>query len=302
LFNVSSINGNSGDDTITGSTGDDELRGGSNDDVLVGGERELDQILATNPSAPIAIPFFGTSGIVLTSMGRTISDDGSPYTIWRIRNGTGSSVNVTLQADNGPVIYSGSVSANSDTFIASGVTAGSATHILTWTEGSSIKAAGTQAFQYDALISGNDTLVGGSGNDFLDGQSGNDSLRGSRGADTLIGGLGSDSIDADGVGIDTIRYNSSSEGVDTILNFNSRTDRFEFLNTGFDSSLGLLGQLASGDPRFITGAVPSTSDLSYRFRFNSNTLYFDPDGTGTQAEVTIATGINSMVATNIWVI
>lgn len=289
LLNVSQVRGENGNDTITGAITDDNIAGGNNNDFLSGGALNLDIALALNPSISIEIDFSGSAGIQLTSMGRmggssavNPTSDLDDYTVWRVRNGTGSDTTVTLKGQNGFIVYSGLVSANSDTFFASGYTDGSATHKLVYSGGTLTKAAGSNEFDYDSSLSGNDILTGDAGND------------------TLVGGTGNDTINANG-GADRIRYNSSLEGLDTINAFTSGTDKFEFSNAGFGGTLGATGNFTSGDTRFITGAAPG-SNTNYRFRFASNTLYFDADGSGSQAEVAMATGIGSMAATDIVVI
>jgi Ca2+-binding RTX toxin-like protein len=89
---------------------------------------------------------------------------------------------------------------------------------------------------------GNDTLIGGLGNDYLDGGDGNDSLDGGLGNDTLIGGLGNDTLFGGlgndtligGNGADRFVFNSLSEGIDIITDFNSvQGDKIQVSKVGF---------------------------------------------------------------------
>jgi Ca2+-binding RTX toxin-like protein len=66
---------------------------------------------------------------------------------------------------------------------------------------------------------GNDTLSGGDGNDMLFGQEGNDVLRGDAGNDILAGGSGNDTLYG-GAGADTFLFQSISDGMDTVKDFN----------------------------------------------------------------------------------
>jgi Ca2+-binding RTX toxin-like protein len=83
--------------------------------------------------------------------------------------------------------------------------------------------------QYDILegAAGNDRLIGGAtgdelygglDNDFLDGGIGSDLLDGGSGNDILIGGRGNDTISG-GAGADRVRYTSTLDGHDVILDF-----------------------------------------------------------------------------------
>ncbi len=158
-FTSITVNGNRGNDTISGSNG-----------------AELDNVLAANPTEAIFIPT-NVSGINLTSMGR-ITVGTTVYTVWRLRNGTTSDLNgVTLTGYGYGTVFTGDLPAMTDTFFASPFSTGSATHILSGTGFNSIsKAAGTQVFDYDTSIGGDDILYGGRDNDSIDGNSGNDTL------------------------------------------------------------------------------------------------------------------------------
>lgn len=74
-------------------------------------------------------------------------------------------------------------------------------------------AGGNDVLYGDA---GNDLLHGDAGNDVLFGGDGNDRLWGGDGNDLLTGGGGAD-IFAGGAGIDTVRYETSSAGIDVDL-------------------------------------------------------------------------------------
>lgn len=71
--------------------------------------------------------------------------------------------------------------------------------------------------------SGTDHLIGGRGDDKLMGGSDNDLLRGQAGNDVLTGGLGEDTLTG-GKGNDRFVFESTSDGLDTITDFNSVED------------------------------------------------------------------------------
>lgn len=122
---------------------------------------------------------------------------------------------------------------------------------------------------------GNDTIYGQRGNDLLHGDAGDDLIRGSEGSDTLTGGLGSD----------TFLFDTAlgSTNVDTITDFSTgdiiRLEDYSF--TGLT-----LGNLSADAFRIGTSA----QDASDRIIYDSATgnLYFDPDGTGSAAQILFA--------------
>lgn len=153
--------------------------------------------------------------------------------------------------------------------------------------------------------SGNDTLTGGLGDDIayggtgantITGGAGNDELRGSSGNDVIDGGVDNDFIEggsgADrltgGVGDDMYYYASRTHGGDTILDFESSQDRFEFRGLGFGVDPGT--NLDAG-VTFIAGAAPKSVVAQATVLYNTATgqLYFDIDGTGASAAQLIAT-------------
>ncbi|BAQ65372.1 choice-of-anchor Q domain-containing protein [Geminocystis sp. NIES-3709] len=145
--------------------------------------------------------------------------------------------------------------------------------------------------------SGNDTLRSGNGNDRLDGGSDNDSLLGGNGYDTILGGGGNDTL-IGGMGNDTLtggsgqdffRFNSPTEGIDRITDFNVVYDSIEISASGFGG--GLTGGLALTASQFRSGAgVTTANNASQRFMYNSTTgaLFFDDDGNGVNSAMQIA--------------
>ena len=143
----------------------------------------------------------------------------------------------------------------------------------------------------------NDTLSGGDGNDNLDGGAnadsltggiGNDILNGGAGSDTLTGGAGIDTLTG-GAGIDSIRYDSPTEGIDTISGFVVADDTIEVLQSGFLGGLSL-GPITS--PQFLSGpgfSVPANPNQRFIYNTTSGALFYDPDGTGSLPTVQLAT-------------
>jgi len=152
---------------------------------------------------------------------------------------------------------------------------------------------------HDSLLgeAGNDTLLGEAGSDTLLGGGGNDSLDGGTGTDTLIGGDGDDTLTG-GANVDRFVYNNSSEGVDTITDFNIAQDFIDVSASGFGGGLTAGTLLAA---QFLSGAgATSATNANQRFIYNTTNggLWFDVDGVGGIASVRLATLSNLVVITN----
>lgn len=154
----------------------------------------------------------------------------------------------------------------------------------------------------DTLFGGADAdaLLGGPGGDVLNGGAGNDVLSGGDDADLLIGGTGLNTLTG-GAGGDAFFFQSLAEGVPVatdqafsgqasqITDFQSGTDRFVFLNTGFGFDAGTTGTLAeleseSGNSLFSiianydgSGAPTGADNPHFIFDPASHTLYYDSD-------------------------
>lgn len=147
---------------------------------------------------------------------------------------------------------------------------------------------------------GNDTLKAGSKNDALNGGNGNDTLTGNAGNDTLTGGAGSDNLTG-GNGLDVFAFGLSNEGIDTIADFLSASDRIRVSASGFGGGL-TAGTITAS--QFVLGST--ALDALDRFIYNqaNGALFFDIDGTGTTAQIQLATlsNLSSMSASDIFAV
>ncbi|TRU53838.1 MAG: calcium-binding protein [Microcystis aeruginosa Ma_QC_Ca_00000000_S207] len=151
-------------------------------------------------------------------------------------------------------------------------------------------------------LSGSDTLIGGDGSDTLNGGAGTDSLIGGDGDDSLIGGVGTDTLTG-GAGADRFAFSSSTQGIDTITDFNPAfgEDIINVTRSGFGGATALPSLGALSATQFLSGAgATSAVTAAQRFIYNTTdgALRFDQDGTGSIAAVQIATLSNLAAITN----
>ncbi|HEY0834780.1 MAG TPA: calcium-binding protein, partial [Azospirillum sp.] len=106
---------------------------------------------------------------------------------------------------------------------------------------------------------------------------------GNLGADTLEGGAGADTLGG-GDGADQFRVNAPADGGDTITDFQSGVDRIAVVSPNF-------GNLAAGTLSAANFALNNPADADDLFVFNTTTgtLFYDADGSGAGAAVSIAT-------------
>jgi Ca2+-binding RTX toxin-like protein len=158
-------------------------------------------------------------------------------------------------------------------------------------------------------VSGNDTLIGGNGNDTLNGGTGTDSLIGGDGNDSLNGGAGTDTLTG-GAGADRFVFSSSTQGIDTITDFNPAfgEDIINVTSPGFGGTTALPSLGALSATQFLSDAgATSAVTAAQRFIYNTTdgALRFDQDGDlGTFSPILIATLSNlaAITHTNIVVI
>ena len=203
-----SISGDTGNDRLFGEAGNDNLLGGDGGDSIIGGEGN-DSILGADGGDTIA----GNAGNDTIRSG--VDNDS-------VTGGEGSDL-----IDGGPDNDTISSGAGSDT-----VVGGSENDSIFGEDGD------------DSIVGddGNDTIDGGSGQDIILGDIGDDSIQGgnnndridgSVGNDTMAGGSGSDRLTG-GAGNDFFFYEVADQGIDTIVDFDSKgDDTFLFTSANF---------------------------------------------------------------------
>ena len=137
---------------------------------------------------------------------------------------------------------------------------------------------------------GNDTLIGGAHQDQLSGGEGDDRISGGADNDFLSGRAGSDSF--------IFNVAAGDASFDTVQDYAAGLDKIRLDGTAM-SQLGASGNFTAGDERFHAGTA--AHDTSDRVIWDGRTLWYDPDGTGSQAMLRIAEffGTPAMTATDI---
>ena len=130
-------------------------------------------------------------------------------------------------------------------------------------------------------------IIGSKQNDTIKGSSGNETFRGQEGDDTLTGGGGND----------TFRWNHFSEigANDAVTDFHaaagSDQDKLQLNVTEWGGTTTL---------HLVNGSAASAAVDTFIFNPTSHLLSWDPDGTGSQAAISIAvlSGVASLTAAN----
>lgn len=284
------INGNIGNDTINlgsgsqstvyGGQGNDfinaSLAGGTGEDtigkLLLSGDRGNDTIIAINANDTVRggdgndslLGVAGTAGSGEVALVQGTPLDGG--------NGNDTLVGVGFQKLIG--------GAGSDSLFS--------------TTGGDFFDGGDGNDTLDARQAGTGTVtqfIAGNGDDLLLGSANLDTLNGGAGNDTIYGNAGTDIITG-GDGQDRFRYFSIGEGGDTITDFTSGTDKFEFRGAAFGN---LPRASALNDAQLVvvstyngtTGAA-GTAPL-FAFETSTKNLVFDSNGSGAGGTTIIAT-------------
>jgi len=142
----------------------------------------------------------------------------------------------------------------------------------------------------------NDNLQGTAGNDLINGLSGNDVLNGGAGNDKLNGNAGNDTLTG-GAGKDTFTFNNAvtTTNSDAITDFNPTDDTIK-LENGIFKSLTTTGILAVD--KFVIGNAASDGNDYIIYNTNTGGLFYDADGSGTNASVQIAILGSNLTLTN----
>ena len=135
-----------------------------------------------------------------------------------------------------------------------------------------------------------DTLSGDGADNMISGGAGKDSIDGKDGNDILVGGSGADSLTG-GAGNDTFRFDTTSDGKDSITDFQSSVAGGGDILAFSGAAFGGLPAGAILDIQFQSSVAATAKTPEVRFIYETDTgiLRFDADGNGAGASVAIAT-------------
>jgi hypothetical protein len=140
------------------------------------------------------------------------------------------------------------------------------------------------------------SYTGGTGNDIVltttavsgaapsgltvDGTAGHDVLSGSVGNDVITGGDGNDLLRG-GDGVDQFRFVTTGEGIDTLADFVSGTDKIAVVAANF-------GLVAGDAANLVVDGSPGSNLPTFVYSSGSGMLAFDADGNGAGAAAMLA--------------
>lgn len=310
--------GTSGADVLTGTARDDTLSGLSGNDTLAG--------LGGTDTASYAAAASGVKVSLALTTAQNTGGAGTD-TLTGIENLLGSRYNDTLIGDARRNVLTGSGGmdrldggAGNDRLVG-----GSGSDVLKGGVGADVMIGGTgndiyyvddsgdQVIESRALgaggapLGGTDTVVSVisyalpdtvevlrlstrtsviDGSSYIDGtgNAGNNTIIGNGGFNRLDGGGGNDRLTG-GLGVDLFILDGTRNGTCVITDFRSGQDVLGFRDT-YGWYAGLDGYLTESDLAFGTAAT--TADQHLIFDSATSTLYFDIDGVGGEAQVTLA--------------
>ncbi|MDQ0322172.1 Ca2+-binding RTX toxin-like protein [Pararhizobium capsulatum DSM 1112] len=303
FISIENLTGSSYGDTLTGNSANNVIDGGAGADKMAGGTGN-DTYVVDNAGDVITEASNAGTDLVKASVSYTLATNVENLTLTGTGNinATGNSAVNTLTGNSGNNTLDGKAGVDKmaggsgdDTYIVDntgdvvteGASAGTdlvkasvshtlATNVeyLALTGTGNINGTGNSANNGISGNSGNNTLKGGAGSDAIIGGSGNDTLEGQSGYDTLTGGSGADKF--------MFRQSEvKTSGADHITDFGSGD------LVVFDVTSGPTGNLSTGAFYLGTGAHDSTDRFIYDTA--KHALYYDSDGTGSAAQVLVAT-------------
>lgn len=298
-----SLVGGDGADLLKGGDGNDRLFGDGGADILDGGSG-IDFVSFANATAGVAASltggtqgdaagdvYTGIEGLAGSSFGDVFTGNGTAI----LMGGRGNDIYYARSNDS----VREAAGEGRDIVIARGSFALAAdveVEVLRLSGVSSRTAANLTGSNSANEITGHagaNTLKGLDGNDVLKASSGNDKLFGGTGNDTLFGGAGNDTLKGDS-GRDIFAFDTAPNkrtNVDRIVDFNPTHDTLWLDNKAFPK----LGPGTLSKPRklkadmFVKGAKAKDREDRIIYDKDTGALYYDADGTGSKAQVKIAT-------------
>jgi Ca2+-binding RTX toxin-like protein len=131
---------------------------------------------------------------------------------------------------------------------------------------------------------GSDVIEAGS-TSTLSGKGGSDILIGSSASNILVGGAGNNTLTT-GTGFDTVLFTTTTEGIDTITDFNVYQDLIQVSAVNFGGGLIAGESISAAQFSISLGSV--TANTRFIFDKPTGKLFFDIDGSGSNSSVQFA--------------
>ena len=305
--------GRAGNDTLLGGVGADTLLGGAGNDSLNGGT-EIDTASYADAAAAVTVSLgltvaqntLGAGTDILTAMenlaGSAFNDTLTGSVAANILSGgggndslNGGDGNDTLFGEAGNDTLNGQVGTDS---LVGGL--GNDVYLFDGTADVFVEAAGEGTDRVDSALSftlaaGNNienvTLTGVAAVNATGNASGN-VLIGNAAANTLSGLAGNDTLTG-GAGADRFRFVSPAQGLDSLTDFVSGSDKIQVVSPNF----GNLPTLLTPSRLVAAGAPLLNGDAVFIYNGVTGALSFDVDGNGVGAAVQFAalTGPKTLV-------
>lgn len=287
--------GYAGDDVIEGRGGDDVIRGGAGADTLDGGEgSDWLRYLGSESGVTISLMagVIGSGGdaegdVVSNFENIQGSDHGDHLTGDDAANSLfGYAGDDTILAGGGNDTLRGGAGADHmdggagvDTLHYAGSAAGVSVNLRTGS-GSGGDAEGDVVSNVENLYGSDhgDLLIGAEGRNYLYGYDGDDTLAGGEGKDVLRGMAGADCFVFDTA--------PAAANTDRILDFAPGEDRIVFDNTVYTALE--IGNLLESQFLVAAGGVAQTAEQRLIYDDGDGMLYYDADGSGAAAALTVA--------------
>jgi len=311
-----SLTGGAGADTLDGGAGDDTYYVDASDTIVEGSGQGIDTVYVTtdftlSPGAVIENIVLSTTATVrllgneldnvLTGNAGANNLDGQAGNDLIVGGAgadtmTGGTGNDTLYVDNDGDVVVEHAGQGIDTVMVNtaAYVLGAGAEVETLMAG--VGALNITGSDFANAIIGNgfnNQLWGKAGNDQIRGDVGHDRLYGGSGDDKLYGGVGNDQLKGE-AGKDVFVFDTRTNkrtNVDKVLDFKSRDDSFYLDNKVFTK----LGSGTESRPKkfnsdmFVEGTRAQDREDRIVYDKKSGALYYDQDGTGSKAQVKIAT-------------
>ncbi|MGO4387392.1 cadherin domain-containing protein [Microvirga sp. 2YAF29] len=312
---ANTLSGGLGDDTLIGMGGNDVLKGGGGQNTAVyegsfssytivaqadGSLRVSDSvksrggtdILVDVQELKFADQMFRTANREPTALALSasmIKENALASTIVATLSADdkdGDAIRYTLVSSDGPFRIDGN-----NLVLTGGLDYESKTqHTVTIKAHNGYGAGTTQTFTFDILDVFEPATVSGAdaqGNQILRGRSADDRLKGGDGNDKLYGGAGKDVLTG-GLGQDIFVFDTKpgKKNVDRIADFKVKDDTIHLAKSVF-KKMAKKGVIKTNE--FYQGTKANDKDDHVIYNKKTGALYYDADGTGSQAQVQIAT-------------